>query len=312
MLKKILIGVGLILVLLVGLHQLSHQYRHELLDLAIASEAEKAGLQEKSGLLDGHTFSYYEGGNLSGPTLVLLHGFSATKENWLRFADYLTDDYRIIALDLAGHGKSAPELVPSFSVFEQARMVGRITEQLGIERFAIAGNSMGGAISSLVAFFFPDKVSHLVLISPAGVHTQPAELDERLKEGHNPLLATTPDEFNQVFDFVMTRPPFIPSVLKLAQGERVAERAELNKKIFAAIHAEKSLGLHDELAGVKVPTLILWGARDRAIHVDNLKSYVSLIPHAKTHVFDDVGHLAMIEVPEESALLTREFLQAKP
>lgn len=313
MLKKILIGVGVIVVLLVGLNLLSYQYRQELFDLAIASEMDKAGLEEKSGVLDGHPFSYLEGGNQSGPTLVLLHGFSASKENWLRFAGYLTNDYRIIALDLAGHGKSAQELVPSFSVFEQARLVGRITEQLGVDKFAVVGNSMGGAISSLAAFLFPDRVTHVVMISPAGVHTRPAELDEQIeKHGHNPLIAKTPEEFAEVVDFVMSRPPFIPEALILAQGERAAQRLELNEKIFKAIREDNSLGLQDEIAGVKAPTLILWGAEDRAIHVENLKGYLDLIPHAQSHVFEGIGHLAMIEVPEESALLTREFLQAKP
>lgn len=313
MLKKILIGVGLIVVLLVGLNVLSHQYRQELFDWAVASETKKAGLQEKRGLLDGHEYAYLEGGNQSGPTLVLLHGFSANKENWLRFAGQLTADFRILALDLAGHGKSASELVPSFSVFEQAHLVGRITEQLGIEKFAVAGNSMGGAIASLTAFLFPERVTHVVLISPAGVHTKLAELDELLeKEGRNPLIAKTPEEFAQVIDFVMARPPFMPEAFKLAQGERNAVRAELNEKIFAVIQEDRRIGIQDEIAGVKAPTLIIWGALDRAIHVDNLKGYVGLIPHAKSHVFEDVGHLAMIEVPEESAQLTREFLQAKP
>lgn len=312
MLKKIVIGIVLVVVVLAGLSALSHQYRQEFFAWAIEAETKKAGLQEKRGQLDGHQFFYFEGGNLSAPTLVLLHGFTANKESWLRFAGHLTADYHIIALDLAGHGKSDAELVPSFSVAEQAKLVGRITEKLGLQKFAVVGNSMGGAIASLTAAMFPERVTHVVLISPAGVHTVPAEFDAVLAKGQNPLIAKTPEQFSDVIEFVMAQPPFIPSAIKFVQGEKAAARAALNEKIFADIQHNRKVGFHNEIAQVKAPTLIMWGALDRAIHVDNLKGYVALIPHAKSHVFENIGHLAMIEVPEESARLTREFLQAKP
>jgi pimeloyl-ACP methyl ester carboxylesterase len=306
--KKLL---GLLLVgaiLVAGLKLGSHVYRYEFYDWAVATEAKKAGLVEKTEQLDGLGFSYFEAGSADRPTVLMIHGFGASKENWLRFAAPFQPDYRVIALDLAGHGRSDPGLVPGFSAVDQARFVVRVMDRLGIDKAALVGNSMGGAISGLVGALFPQRVTHLILIGPAGFQSIESELDIRIAQGGNPLIVQTPEEFEQLIEFVSSQPPFIPAALKLVQGEKAAARAPLNARIFAALQEDRKNDVGRHMASIQAPTLILWGKEDRAINVANLATWQQHVPHVKTHVFEGIGHIPMIEIPVQSARHALDFL----
>ncbi len=310
--RKWVYAAALLMIMTVGGQFAAEHYRYALYDWAIEFETSRADLDRKVVDLDGDAIAYLEGPRRSGQqTMVMLHGFGASKENWLRFAGYLSDRYHVLALDLSGHGENPRYLERSYSVDAQVAFVRRVLEALKVEQAHFVGNSMGGAISSLYAATHPQKVLSVTLISPAGIHEVPSLMDKRLAEGDNPLIATSVSEFFELLDFVMEDKPYIPGPIARVEGEKAVSRVAINRKIFSDLRADMEKGLEQRLKEISVPVFIIWGAQDRAIHVGNIEKYAALIPDAETLVMEEVGHLAMIEQPEASAHAVLEFLASR-
>lgn len=302
--------VAVVLVITIGISGVvADHYRYDLHEAAINFEMDNAGLVKKTGKAYGVEFSYLEGPRAENQeTIVMLHGFSADKSNWMRFAKFLQPEYHVIALDLMGHGDNAADLARSYSIVEQVEFVRAAMASLQVERYHLVGNSMGGAISSLFAIEHPKHVLSATLISPAGIHDVPSEMDLLLEKGQNPLIATKPEEFAQVVDFVMEEKPYIPGPVAKVEAEKAASRVEINRKIFKDIREDMKLNLAERMPGIQAPVLIMWGAQDRAINVKNIDKYAELIPNAKKQVYEGIGHLAMIEIPQRSASDMQAFM----
>lgn len=314
--KKLLLCFGFIIAVAASFHLMSNHYRYDFYDWAINFEASKADLVSKTSsykLAQGQRdFAYLESPKRAGQeSIIMLHGFSGTKENWLRFSSHLYQQYHIIALDLLGHGANKQDFSQSYSVESQVAYVHQVALKLGLDKFHLVGNSMGGAISSLYAATHPQQVLSAILISPAGVHDIPSKMDDLLKEGINPLIALNEDAFVDVVNFVMEEPPFIPAAIIRVEAERAASRTKINQRIFEDLHRDLKKDFEVKLKQIHAPVLIIWGDQDRAINAANIDKYAALIPNAEKLLLKDIGHLAMIEVPKVSALAMFDFLQAK-
>jgi pimeloyl-ACP methyl ester carboxylesterase len=283
--------------------------KYGLYDAALKQENWKAGLSTKTLDWEGKPISYLENdSDGKKPTLVLIHGFTANKENWVRFAGHLTSDYHVVIPDLPGHGESVKDFNLNYGYSDQVKCLHDILGRLKIEKFHMAGNSMGGAISGLYAATYPEQVKSLLLIDPAGIHRYECELNQNLKEGKNPLIVTCPEDFNKLMDLAMEKKPYIPWVITSVMAEKAVENQELNKKIFADMVVTRGFEFEDAIQKIKAPTLIFWGAEDRIISVKNATLFEQLIPGSKKIVFEGVGHAPMIEIPEKTAVLYQEFL----
>lgn len=250
-------------------------------------------------------------------TIVLLHGFSANKDNWILFTKALDEKYHVIAVDLAGHGDSDKLLTTDYGLIKQAERLDAFVTSLGVKQFHIAGNSMGGAISAIYSLNHPDKIKSLTLINAAGMNGEkPSEYYKILEQGENPLIATDEASFDFRMNFTMSQPPMLPWPLYPALVRKTIARADLNKKIFSDIIATtqrlKDIDFHQSIettiAEYHVPTLIMWGKDDRVLDVSAATAFQKIIPTATVHIFEGVGHLPMVEVPTESAEVYQEFL----
>ena len=313
--KKLILCFGLIIAAAASFHLVSDHYRYDFREWALNFEASKSELVSKTNhypLAHGEqAFSYLEGPKRPGQeSIIMLHGFSASKENWLRYSEHLYEQYHLVALDLLGHGENKQDFSQSYSIENQVAYVHQVALKLGIDKFHLVGNSMGGAISSLYAATHPQQVLTATLISPAGVHDVPSRMDELLEEGINPLIALNEDSFIDVINFVMEKPPFIPAAIIRVEAEKAASRVKINQRIFADLKADLKHDFVVKLNQIQAPVLIIWGDQDRAINAANIDKYASLIPNAQKLVLKDIGHLAMIEVPEVSASAMLEFIQA--
>jgi len=306
--KFLVVAIVIVLVGLGGVFAGDH-YRYELYDAAIAFEQDRAGLKSQTGLAGPNKFAYIETERVEGQeSIIMLHGFSANKTNWIRLAQHLGSQYHLVALDLLGHGDNEQDMSRSYSIVEQVEFVKLAAAGLGIARFHLVGNSMGGAISALYSATYPEQVITATLISPAGVHDIPSVMDDIIKDGENPLIATTIEEFGRVIDFVMVEKPYIPGPVQKVEAERSVARIEINRKIFKDIRADLDTGLQQGFASISAPVLFIWGDQDRAINVKNIDRYASLIPNAQKKVYEDIGHLAMIEVPQRTARDILDFI----
>ena len=267
--------------------------------LAIDIERKRSGLERKEINLPGKLhYVYLEGGK--GEPLILLHGFGADKDNFTRVARFLTPHYRVIIPDHLGFGESGHPQDADYRAGAQAARIRTLAQALGITKLHLGGSSMGGHISMMYAALFPDEVKSLWLLDPGGVWSAPpSELGKVITTtGENPLMARSEDEFAKIFACVMADPPFIPRpMLNVMARERI-RNYELEKRIFKELTADSA---EKYVTGLKTPTLIVFGDKDRAINPATAEVLHKLMPRSEVIIMPGVGHLPMLEQPRKSA-----------
>ncbi|MBK5100222.1 MAG: alpha/beta fold hydrolase [Desulfobacteraceae bacterium] len=308
--KKIFILTPLIILLcLFGVYFL---FPGVMFDLLITAERSAAGLKQHSIYVKGLRIEYLEGGK--GDALMLLHGFGANKDNWTRFGKHLTSHFRVIAPDLPGFGESSPDPEGDYTIRIQTERIKAFIRALGIKSLHLGGSSMGGNIAGAYASRYPKDLKSLLLIAPGGiVSSEPSEMFRLLKEGKpNPLVAASIKDYERLLDFIFVKRPFIPRAIKKYLIQEAMEHQSLNRKIFKQLRSSvDDPPLEAMLKGLPVPTLIIWGVQDRVLHVSGAKILEAIMPKAKAEVMDAVGHLPMIEKPQETAALYLSFLEQR-
>ncbi|MBD9631261.1 alpha/beta fold hydrolase [Pseudomonas sp. PDM19] len=304
--KKALLALLLAIAVTAGV---LYAFPSTLLATAQYVESARARLSTNSLQVDDLDITYYEGGPDKAQTILLIHGFGADKSNWPRFARFLTKDYHVIAVDLPGFGDSSKPANISYDVGTQAERLADFMREQGIGRFHVVGNSMGGHIAALLAARHPQEVLSVGLFDNAGVIApHPSELFERLKNGENPLVLRSVDDFPALLDFVFVQKPPLPSRLQDYLAERSLERSAFNGMVFQQLR-ERYIPLEPELPKITAPTLLLWGDRDRVLDVSSIDVMKPLLKKPSVAILRDCGHVPMIERSEETARLYLDFLQ---
>lgn len=299
-----------LIALLIGVVALTACSRQVLYDNAISWERSGAGLEESRIQVDDMTIAYLNNAEpVEGEIIVLVHGFGANKDNWTRLARELTDDFNVYAIDLPGHGDSSKALDLGYRFEDQVEHLSEILTSLGIEQAHMMGNSMGGAITALYAATYPQQVRSAVLFDPAGIFEYDSELVELVMGGDNPLIPSEQGDFKRLIDFALEKKPFVPWPIYDVMEEKAIANREVNEVIFAAIRdSGYEPDFRNAITRIKAPVLVIWGKEDRVINYRNADVFVDRIPDARMVLLDGVGHAPMVEVPEKSAQLFREFL----
>jgi pimeloyl-ACP methyl ester carboxylesterase len=248
-----------------------------------------------------------------GPAILFVHGHNVCWQHWLEQIDAFKDTHRVIALDLPGFGHS--ELpAGEVSIPGYAQTLADVLDALEIETATVVANSMGGAIAAEMAISFADRVSRLVLISPAGLSDRylglPASLIRHpfgAAVGRG-LFAVPPPE--PVLRALARRPRGRTAALGVLNGRPAYKASELHPALVyevlcgasrpAASAAAVALAKHDlraKLPEVAAPTLIVWGDRDKLIPLRCAHEFDRLIPDSRLLVYGETGHNAMIERP---------------
>jgi len=257
---------------------------------------------------------YQDEGNPKAPVLVLVHGFGDSFFSWDGWVKNLGNRFRIIRVDLPGHGLTRAPDGYVLNSDESAALIDALAAKLALPKFAIAGNSMGGGVAWEVALLYPERVNALILVDAAGWPT------ETLK---NPPLAFRLLRYSwgRAFLRSIDNTPLIRSGLKGETGHKdtitdalIARWAELQRAPgHRAILMSIQPGAHgvaskDVLAKIKAPTLIEWGAIDPLINVASAHKFAEAIPGSTLIVYPGVGHLPQIEIPEKSSEDAATFL----
>lgn len=248
-----------------------------------------------------------------GPTVVLVHGFSANKDAWLRFADALPDTMPLLIPDLAGHGDSSES--DDYTLLRQSDRLHALLNALELPAVHIIGSSMGGAISTLYAIQHPERVLSLGLMNAAGLDGErESEYFQLLATGVNPLIATDNQSFNYRWHLLMSQPPFIPWPLSSAIRRQTIANAELNERIFTDMLASREQlteqGFEQQLSErVTMPVYIAWGEEDRVLDVSAVRAFQQHLPHAQAVIYSEVGHVPMLEIAELSAHDYQRFIK---
>lgn len=255
-------------------------------------------MKEKSIDINDLHFSYLDGG--SGELILMVHGFGANKDSWNRFGRHLTDKFRVIAVDLPGHGDSTSSLERKYDVQSQAHRLGLFVDKLGMERVHIFGSSMGGVIAIHYTHLDPDRVMTLGLMSSGGVLSpNPSEYMQLLEKGQNPLLVHSKDDFDNMLKFVMVKPPYMPWFVKNSVYEEYMGRQAINQKIFNDISTEEMINIAF-LSAIRNPVFIIWGKQDRVLDVSSVSVFEERIPNTYSVILEGTGHAPMMEKPKAS------------
>jgi pimeloyl-ACP methyl ester carboxylesterase len=124
---------------------------------------------------------------------------------------------------------------------------------------------------------------------------------ERIGRGEPvPIFARNEEEFDQVMGFVFTHPPFVPSPVKRVIARRAAAYYPLNMQIFEDVRT-RSVPFESLAAGLRTPTLIVWGDNDRVLHVSGAEVLRRLLPNSQVVIMHGVGHVPMLEDPKQVA-----------
>jgi len=277
------------------------------------------GKHQRWVILDGQPVNVIELG--SGPPLVFVHGLIGRWTHWMEQLTAFASTHRVIAVDLPGFGDS-PLPAEQISVSGYARTIDKLLDALQISAAAIVGHSMGGFTSVELAINFPERVERLVLVSPAGLSTynDPRSLHmlaqaRRFKGifnayhawvgAHAELFARRPRlrRLEPTTNIVTRHPDRLP-----AQYAAEFVRGLAAPGFIDGIEANLNYDYRDRLGEIACPTLIVWGKRDKVVSAKDADLYEQLIPNARKVIFDDTGHMAMIERPVAFNALLEEFL----
>ncbi len=249
---------------------------------------------------------YLELGHADAPCVVFLHGFGADLLTWQLCLVPLAARYRVVALDLPGHGRSAPD-VGDASLSFMIHWLDEALNVLGIPSARIVGHSMGAKIALGFALAYPERVASLALVSPAGLggdfHHE--TLDQFL---HDP-------DHAEILAEQLVGPRGKALVPSLAQSLRQAADPVRRDALARLLGQSKTFGLaqFNEVMGpegfdwskIRVPLSVIWGSHDRLIPLPEARR---LPPHASIHLIDGAGHLPHMEASAIVVSHLKDFL----
>jgi len=260
---------------------------------------------------------YVDEGDPAKPTLILLHGFGDSFLTWRPWAERLRKDFRVISLDLPGHGLThAPaEYRAQFDAYSD--LVGAFADKVGLSRFALAGNSMGGGVAWRFAADHPERVSALVLVDAAGwppsgppkapplafrIMQYPIGRAFLRSINNRPLVEQGLKA--DVYDKSVVTKAFIDqwSEVQLAPGHRTI--------LMSILPGARAEATPEVLAKITAPTLILHGEADHIIEPEASRRFHAAISGSQLILYPKAGHLPQWEIPERSASDTAAFLKA--
>jgi len=304
--KAAILTIGIFsIVIITMLSCASHSYIQ-----SIDDQRGDANLTLKSIDIPDFKIVYLEGG--TGDTIIMVHGFGGYKDVWLDMAKYLTPNYRVIIPDLPGSGDSSKPQDVNYNHVSQVKRLNLFAKELKLTKFHLVGNSMGGNIAGNYAADYPEMVNTLALLDTAGVKSPvKSELLLLLEKGKkNPLVIEDVNDYDKFLEFVCVKPPQLPSFMKEYLTEQAVAAGPINKKIWKDSRADVLI-LESKLNKITAPTLIVWGDTDRVISISSVPILEKNIRNSKSVIIKECGHVPMIEKPEETASIYKDFLKGQ-
>jgi pimeloyl-ACP methyl ester carboxylesterase len=283
----------------------------------MVEDIEQLGYPIKYVQVEGARVHYAELGD--GPPVVLLHGLGGSFKDWSENVRAISRTHRVYALDIPGFGLSpVPDAEIRIDLEFAAGFVRSLVDQLELERVCLVGNSMGGGISLRFALDNPERTAGLVLCNAVGLGRRIGWRIRLLSLPGSARLAlpfASKQTVRQVWESMLVDPT-------LATGERVEHTWQWLQKpgtrdylsrIYrhgVTFRGQKEL-LVQELAGIKAPTLIVWGAQDEVLPVSHAYRAHQFIQNSVLHVLPECGHVPQIEKALDFNRLMHEFLTTR-
>ena len=254
--------------------------------------------------------------------IVLLHGTSASLHTWQGWTKELSSEYCVVSMDLPGFGLTGPytDETKKYTSANYAKFVAQVLEHLNLKQapqLTLAGNSLGGKIAWRTAALYPEYVKTLILIDSVGYPAMPKDVPLGFKLAK--YSALTP-----ILSHVLPRDVVKKSVLSVYADDskvndalidryydltlRQGNRKALNRRLQETDSSDNQ----DDIKRLTVPTLILWGAQDDLIPVENAALFHRDIANSQLKIFDNLGHVPHEEDPIATVAVVKQFLAGEP
>lgn len=257
--------------------------------------------------LDGGVLHYNRVG--TGRPILLLHGLFAQKEQWNDFLCLLSAaGHAAIAPDLPGYGQSLAFPLAAYSLDRQVALLHQFVDRLGLARFELAGNSLGGTIAALYARRHPQHVHTLAFVgAPLGITEWGPRVKAAFHQGINPFIPTDLAQFDLEMRLLFVNPPAIPESVKTARVKAYVERHRHYQQVWNIVNLDDTVLYSTRRSAI--PTLILWGKQDNIFTVSGADRLHRRFPRGKLVWLTDAGHLPFLENPGETAAIYLDFLR---
>lgn len=264
-------------------------------------------------MVDGAQVRVREEGPEGAPVLVMLHGFTYSLESWDALAAELSEEHRVVRYDLLGHGLTGPDPRERYAPGERAAFAGRVLDALGVEDPVLVGNSLGGLVAWRLAAAEPDRLRALVLVSPGaypmnGAGEEPAPVPPAVATYLRlaPMAGVEASAARVYADPGAVPPGRLEVLRDMMRREGNGEAFVRSLEEFALPDPER------DLAGVAVPTLIVWGEEDQVIPASDGERMARALPDARLVTYEGVGHVPQEEAPARLATDIEAFLDELP
>ncbi len=281
----------------------------------------KYSLPVKSINLNSETIAYAEEGS-GEKTLLFIHGLSSTLDAWEKNIQGLKDDYRCIAVDLPGYGKSSRNST-NYSLSDYGGMLQEFIKMKDLKNVILVGHSMGGQIAMHTVLNYPEDFRKLVLIAPAGIETFTVQEATLMKASYTPVMVvnTTNEQILanyklNFFEFPEDAQQMVNDRIRIKSAQDFPAYAEV---VVNNIHAMLDEPVIDRIKEINIPVLMIWGANDMLIpnkylhpseSIENLiKISEEKFSDLEVEVIDKAGHFVNFEKAEEVNSEIREFLK---
>ena len=276
-------------------------------------------------LNNGSRIHYRDQGNISGPTIMLLHGFTSSLFSFDRLVPLLTKDYRVISYDFPGFGLTGAVPSRDYSFQSLLDSVSEIRKELKIEELILLGHSMGGRVAWHYAAEHPDEIEGLIIVG-SGVIANDKDFIKFQENNGDPI----------IFDLLRADFPFKDQLLYFtpkffaAQGAKTSiyDQALVTEELITLFHELALLdGTRlafgdmmsqvkkndfidnlDLLKSIEVPTLVIHGEKDNLVNLWSVKYFEEYIDDVDVQYYSDIGHFPIYEDPQRSFKDINKFI----
>lgn len=265
----------------------------------------------------GQRIHYRDQGRRDGPAIILLHGSNASLHTWEPMVERLGVDYRIVTLDLPGHGLTGATPDRDYGAAGMMAAVDVVAAKLNLDRFILGGNSMGGWVAWRNALARPEHVEALLLLDASGMPLRKGEKPPESNIGFRILeyplgrwLATriTPRALvEQSLRGSVSEQAFIDEAMIDRYWELLRYPGNREATVIRA-RTDREAHMAAKARDIAVPTLILFGSEDRLINATAAQSFAERIAESEVVLLKGIGHLPMEEAPDRTAAAIADFL----
>ena len=271
---------------------------------------------------NGNRIHYRDQGNSGGKIIILLHGFTSSLHTWEPWVDLLKDTFRIVTLDLPGHGLTGAVENQDYSKTSFSETILGVADALSINSFVLGGNSMGGGATWRFALAYPERVTHMILINATG--PWPRQHDRMANNQNSPFAALEWQWFRRLGQHINPRYLVERGLLSAYNNAPVVDKTLVDRYIEMILREGTRGAILKQSAEQRTytgstpilldsltqPTLVIWGAMDSLIPVSVGERFVAELPNATLVVYPDLGHVPMEEDPRKSVKEVILFLSS--